>query len=90
MYILEIASVLPSHHDFLMSFTKFSSLFPRIVHEEVVDLVEVVRHFSSLRLDNFIQLLDTSSIIVGLATLFFNLCLHNQRDFALFVVPEES
>ena len=31
--------------------------------------------FPSLRLDNFIQLLDTSSVIIGLELVFSNLCL---------------
>ena len=31
-------------------------------------------NFSSLRLDNFIQLLDTSSVILGLELVFLNLC----------------
>ena len=32
-------------------------------------------NFSSMRLDNFIQLLDTSSVIIGLEFVFLNLCL---------------
>ena len=32
-------------------------------------------NFSSLRLDNFIQLLNTSSVIIGLEFVFSNLCL---------------
>ena len=45
---------------------------PIIVHEEVVDLVEVVHHgisvvnFPSLRTDNSTQFLDTSPVIIGL------------------------
>ena len=52
---------------------------PIIVHEEVVDL-EVVRLLDEhdnfcLRLDNFIQLLNTSSVIIGLGFVFSNLYL---------------
>ena len=66
------------------------------MHEEVVDLVDVVRlldehdiFFTSLRLDNFIQFLDISSVIIGLELVFFESLFDNKRDFALFVVPEE-
>ena len=67
---------------FLMSFTKIPMFVPIIVHEEVVDLVEVVRLLDEhdkllflLRLDRFIQLLNTSSIVIVLEFVFSNLCL---------------
>ena len=47
-------------------------------------------NFSSLRLDNFGQLLDTSCVIIGLELVFFESLLDNQRESALFVGPEES
>ena len=47
-------------------------------------------NFSSLRLYNFNQLLDSSSVIIGKIRVFESV-LDNQREFALFlVVPEES
>ena len=54
---------------------------PVIVQKEVVDLVDVVRLFDEsdkflfLRLDRLIQLLNTSSVIMGLEFVFSNLCL---------------
>ena len=65
-----------------MSFTKIQ-IFSITVHEEVVDLVEVVHLHGEhdevllffLRLDRFIQLLNTSSVIIGLEFVFSNLCL---------------
>ena len=38
-------------------------------------LFESAINFSSLRLDNFIQLLNTSSVMIGLEFVFLNLCL---------------
>ena len=64
-----------------MSFTQIPVFVSIIAHEVVVDLVEVVRllvstiNFSSLRLDNFIQLLNTSSVMIGLELVFSNFCL---------------
>ena len=39
---LEIASILPSHRDFSYELHEDPDIVPPIVHEEVVDLVEVV------------------------------------------------
>ena len=47
-------------------------------------------NFFFLRLDNFIQLLNTSSVIIGMEFVFFESLLDNQRESALSVVPEES
>ena len=47
-------------------------------------------NFSSLRLDIFIQLLNTSSVIVGLEFVFFESLLGSQRESAPFVDSEES
>ena len=64
-----------------MIFTKIQIFVPVIVHEEVDDLVDVVRHFDEsdkflfFRLDRLIQLLNTSSVIIGLEFVFSNLCL---------------
>ena len=45
-------------------------------------------NFTELRLDNSIQLLDTSSVIIDLELVIESL-LDNQRESALFVVPKE-
>ena len=44
MQTLEIASILPSHRDFSHELHEVLDFVPIIVHEEVVDLVEVVHH----------------------------------------------
>ena len=57
MLSLEIASILPSHRDFSHELHEDPDFVPIIVHEEVVDFVDVVRllmntiNFSLLRLD---------------------------------------
>ena len=79
-----------------MSFTKIPIFVPIIVHEEVVDLVEVVRLLEEH--DKFL-LFETRSFH-SIFEYFFS---HNrpgtrvfesphdsQRESALFVVPEES
>ena len=75
-----------------MSFTKFSILFPIIVHEEVVDLVEVVRfldeHDKFLLFD--IQLFKYFFCHNQPGIRVFESLLENQRESALSVVPEES
>ena len=64
---------------FDVSFTKDPDFVLIVVLEEVVDLVGIVHHlnsminFSSLRLNNSIQFLDTSSIRIGLKFLFLDL-----------------
>ena len=48
-------------------------------------------NFFFLRLDHFIQLLNTSSVIIGLEFVLWILCLTVSENLsALFVVPEES
>ena len=49
-----------------------------------------VINFFSLRLNNSIQFLDTSCIIIGLKLVLLNLDSKNQREFALFVFQGES
>ena len=44
MCSLEISSTLPSHRDFSHELHEDPDFVPIIVHEEVVDLVEVVHH----------------------------------------------
>ena len=46
-------------------------------------------NFFFLILDHFIQLLNTSSVIICLEFVFFESLLDGQRKSALFVVPEE-
>ena len=43
MWTLKIASILPSHQDFSHELHEVLDFVPIIVHEEVVDLVKVVR-----------------------------------------------
>ena len=59
--------------------------------EEVVDLVDVVRlrdehdkFLLFLRLDRFIQFLNTSSIVIGLEFVFSNLCLTVSENLLFF------
>ena len=59
-----------------------------ISSKSLVSLMSTI-NFSSLRLDHFIQFLNTSFVIIGMELVFESL-LDSQRDFALFVVPEES
>ena len=82
MLSLEIASILPFHCGFSHEFHEDPNFVSITVHEEVVDLVEVVHLYGEhdkvllfLRLDRFIQLLNTSSVIIGLEFVFLNLCL---------------
>ena len=71
---------------------------PIIVHKENVDLVDVVRlldehdKFHLLDTGSIIsfQFLDNSSVKIGLELVFSESLLDNQRESALFVVPEES
>ena len=73
MLSLEIVSILPSHRDFFHNlhedpdFELFTSML-------FVSLMSTI-NFSSLRLDHFIRLLNTSSVIIGLELVFLNLCL---------------
>ena len=60
-----------------------------ISSKSFVSLMSTI-NFSLLRLDNFIQLLNTSSVEIGLELVFCESLLDDQRDFALFVVPEEN
>ena len=46
-------------------------------------------NLTSLRLDNIIQLWDTSSVIIGLELVFLSLCSAISENL-LFAVPEES
>ena len=75
-----------------MNFTKIP-----IFHEEVVDLVKVVHHlqksminFSSLRLRNSIQFLNTSSIRIGLKFVFLNLGSKIIENLLIFDYQSES
>ena len=61
-----------------MSFTKIPIFVPIIVHDEVVDIVEVVR------------LLQEHDIFLLFGNRVFESLLDNQRESALSVVPEES
>ena len=85
MLTLEIASILPSHWGFSHEVHEVPDFVPIIVPEQVVDLVEVVRllgehdKFLLLRLDHVSQLLNTSSVIIGLEFVFSNLCLTVRR-----------
>ena len=45
---------------------------------------------TSLRLDNIIQLWDTSSVRIGLELVFLSLCSAISENLLFFVVPEES
>ena len=76
-----------------MSFTKIPVLLQIAVHEEVDDLVEVVRRLSTmkfffLRLDRFIQFLYTSSGIIGLEFVLSNLRLTVSEDLLPLSVQE--
>ena len=86
----------PLIETFLMSFTKIPIFVPVIVHEEVVDLVEVVRLLDEH--DKFL-LFETRSFHSTLEYFFchnrpgirdFESLLDSQRESAIFVVPEES
>ena len=61
----------------------------RIFSKSFVSLMSTTSFFF-LRLDHFIQLLNTSSVIIGLEFVFSNLCLSVSEESALFVIPEES
>ena len=63
-----------------MSFKKFSILFQLLFMKKLlissksfVSLMSTI-NVSSLRLDHFIQLLNTSSVLIGLEPVFLNLC----------------
>ena len=47
-------------------------------------------NFSSLRLDHLIQLLNTSSVLIGLELVFFESLLDSHRASALFVVQRRT
>ena len=79
-----------------MSFTKIPYFVLIIVHEEVVDLVEVVRLLDE---HDKVLLFETRSFHSTFEYFFchnrpgtrvFESLLDNQRESALFVVPEES
>ena len=95
MLNLEIASIIPFHGDFCHELHEDPSFASITVHEEVDDLVDVVRLLEHdevllLRLDRFIQLLNTSSVAIGLEFVFSNLRLTVNEDFAPSVDPRES
>ena len=63
-----------------MSFTKIPILLQLLFMKKLmissmlfVSLMSTI-NFTSLRLDSFIQFLDTSSVIIGLELVFLNLC----------------
>ena len=63
-----------------MSFTKIPILFQKLFMMKLlissklfISCMSVI-NLTSLRLDNFIQLLDTSSVIICLELVFLNLC----------------
>ena len=87
--LLEIVSNVDRHED--SDFVPHNCSLKKLLISSMlfVSLMSTT-NFSSLRLDNFIQLLDTSSVTIGLELMFLNLCLFYQRESALFVVPEES
>ena len=65
---------------FDMNFTKFSILFQKLFMKKLlissksfVSLMSTI-NFSSLRLGNSIQFLDSSSVKIGLELVFLNLC----------------
>ena len=96
MLSLEIASILPSHWDVSHELHVDSDFVPIIVHEEVVDLVKIVRLLEEH--DKFL-LFATRSFHSIFAYFFclnrpgisvFESLLDSQRESALFVVPEES
>ena len=58
-----------------------------ILSKSFVSLMRTI-HFSSLRLENFIQLLDTSSVVIGLEFVFSNLCLTVSEDLLSLSVQE--
>ena len=69
-----------------MSFTKIPVLFQSsfikklmILSKSFVSLMSTT-NFSFLRLDHFIQLLNTSSVVIGLKFVFSNLCLTVSED----------
>ena len=79
MLNLGIASILPFHWGFSHELHEDPSFASITIHEEVVDLVGVVRlldehdKFLLFWLDRFIQLLNSSSIVIGLELVFSNL-----------------
>ena len=79
MSTLEIASILPSHEDFSYELHEVLDFVLMIVHEEVVDLVKSfvslmsTINFSSLRLGDSSQFLNTCPIRIGLKLVFLNL-----------------
>ena len=96
MLSLEIASILPFHWGFAHELHEDPNFASITLYEEVVDLVDVVRlrdehdkFLLFLRLDRFIQFLNTSSIVIGLEFVFSNLCLTVSVNFLFFVSPGE-
>ena len=72
-----------------MSFTKIPILFQQLFMKKLLISSELfvslmsTKNFSSLRLDNFIRLLNISSVIIDLEFVFFESLLYNQRESAL-------
>ena len=79
MLTLEIASILTSHQDSSYDLHEDPDFVVIVVHEEVVVSSKLFMscksmiNFSSLRLDNSIQFLDTSPIRIGLTFVSLNL-----------------
>ena len=80
-----------------MSFTKDLNFASITVHEEVVDLVDVVRLLDEH--DKFFLFATRSfhstfeyffSVVISLEFVFFESLLDSQRESALFVAPGES
>ena len=80
MWTLEIASILPSHWDFSYElhedpdFVRIILLKKLLISSKLFIRCKGVIHFSSLRLHNSIQFLNTSPIRIGLGLVFVNLC----------------
>ena len=79
-----------------MSFTKIPDFVSIILHEEVVDLVEVVRlldehdKFLLFETRSFHSIFEYFFCRNRPGTRVFESLLDNQEESALFVVPEES
>ena len=90
MWTLEIASILPSHKDLKYELHEDPGFVLVIVHEEVVDLVEVVHHqqecdrFLFAEIQKSTQFLDTSPIRIGLKFVFLNLGSNVREDLLFF------
>ena len=82
MLSLEIASILPSHWDFSHELHEDPDVVPIIVHEDVVDLVEVVR---LLERDEFLL-----SATRSFQSIFENFFGHNQPGIRAFESPPLS